>query len=245
MPGSHGAASAPLFRRYRGESLDELFRVWAVTRVIVPGVPHDGAEGRVRVGQLRPWLLVLRVLRQDDLGVLAALPERVAPRTDEVHDEREGVDVGLRVVQAAAHDLGRHVVEAAHEHGVRPPDIAPFRDHHLADAEVGDFDLEQLGQEEVQGLQVPVDDRRPAIVQETQASRNSATPENLLLELDAKIRGLVFPAHGHVVALEVASFHVLRDEHERRLVHHSPQKHHQVWMADGRQEAYLVTELLG
>ena len=94
--------------------------------------------------------------------------ESAPAREHLVENRAEGKDVAARVGRPAAHLLGRHVAERAHDDaglgarggrrqiGLRARSFADLRQ--LREAEVEDLDAPVLRDEEVLGLQVAVDD---------------------------------------------------------------------------------------
>ena len=139
----------------------------ALLRVLLETVPDDALEaGRdvlVRDGEVR------RVFLQDRrhrVGGRVAV-ERAPAREHLVEDRAEGEDVAARVGGLAADLLGRHVAERAeHDAGLRARGrgrqvrrlAALLRVRELGEAEVEDLHAAVVGDEDVLGLQVPVDD---------------------------------------------------------------------------------------
>ena len=141
--------------------------VEALLGVLLEAVADDPLEaGRdvlVGDGELRRILLQDR--RHRVRGRVAV--EGALAREHLVEDRAEGEDVRARVGGLAAHLLGRHVAERAHDDaGLRARGrgrevrrlAALLRVRQLGEAEVEDLHAAVVGHEDVLGLQVPVDD---------------------------------------------------------------------------------------
>ena len=74
-----------------------------------------------------------------------------------VKDGAEAEDVGARVGRLAPHLLGRHVPDGAHHFAGQCPRVG-LRPRQLGDPEVEDLEPPFVGDEEVLGLQIAVDD---------------------------------------------------------------------------------------
>ena len=143
-------------------------RVKTLLRILLQAVPHDALEPRreVLVGQRE----VRRVLPQDRrhrVGGGVAVEGALA-REHLVEDRAEGEDVAAGVGLPPAHLLGRHVADRPEDHsrlgrGRRRRQVrlllpALLGVRQLREAEVEDLDPAVLRDEEVLGLQVPMDD---------------------------------------------------------------------------------------
>ena len=114
----------------------------------------QGTRGVLTEGSHRARLVV-DVLPEDGKGVGAF--ERHLPRQQLVQDAAEGVDVGAGVRPFAAGLLRRHVVGRAHHHaGGRDGGQGLGAGY----AEIGDLRRAARGDEDVLGLDVPVNDAR-------------------------------------------------------------------------------------
>ena len=152
-------------------------RVEALLGVLLEAMPHDaleaGRDAAVGLGE------VGRLLRQDGAhrvrGRLAV--EGALAREHLVEDRTEGKDVAARVGGTAAHLLGRHVAERAENDSglgslrrgrqVRLLASETLGLRELGEAEVQDLDAAVLGDEEVLGLQISMDD--PLLVRRSEA----------------------------------------------------------------------------
>ena len=141
--------------------------VEALFGVLLEAVAHDPLEagGDVLVGDGEIRRVLLEDRRHRVRGRVAV--ERALAREHLVEDRAEGEDVAAGVGGPAAHLLGRHVAERAqHDARLRAGGGgrkvgrlgALFLVRQLGEAEVEDLDAAVLRDEEVLGLQVPVDD---------------------------------------------------------------------------------------
>ena len=143
-------------------------RVEALLRILFEAVPHDALERRRHV--LVRDRKIRRILLQDRrhrVGGRVAVEGALA-REHLVEDRAEGEDVAARVGGTAAHLFGRHVTERAQDDAgfragggrrqVRDLRAALLRVRELGEAEVEDLQPTVVRDEDVLGLQVPVDD---------------------------------------------------------------------------------------
>ena len=155
-------------------------RVEALLGILLEAVAHDALEaGRdVLVGDGEIRRILLQDRRHRVRGGVAV--ESASAREHLVQDGAEGENVRARVGRPAAHLLGRHIAERAHDDAglgarggrgqvrLRPRSFADLGE--LGQAEVEDLDAPVLRDEEVLGLQVPVDD--PLLVRGGEAVRD-------------------------------------------------------------------------
>jgi hypothetical protein len=146
----------------------------ALGGVALEGLHHHGGEGRVEVGaKLRDGGGVLRGLG-DDEGVERVGVEGVSPREGFVHGDAEGVLVGGAGDGLRRHDLlGGHVRGRAEGHrgrGEVDVVLAAFGDAEVDNLRHGLGVAVFEGEEDVVGLDVPVDDA--ALVGEGQGAQD-------------------------------------------------------------------------
>eukprot|EP00444_Apocalathium_aciculiferum_P004783 CAMPEP_0183416104 /NCGR_PEP_ID=MMETSP0370-20130417/23553_1 /TAXON_ID=268820 /ORGANISM="Peridinium aciculiferum, Strain PAER-2" /LENGTH=155 /DNA_ID=CAMNT_0025599597 /DNA_START=226 /DNA_END=691 /DNA_ORIENTATION=+ len=127
---------------------------------------------------LRPRLAPSDVLLQHELRIgPKLLHERLAACVHEPQNERERVNVNPVGVLLVPNYLRSHVAPcpdaAGHEWGrLDALQLAalqePLGGHELADTEIGNLQVLALPEKQIQRLQIPVDDRERATVQETE-----------------------------------------------------------------------------
>ena len=103
--------------------------------------------------------------------------ERSSAGAHEVHDEAIRIDVHLLVISLVSHNLRRHVPIAANPARHRVSVALPS--HQPTDAKIRHLDLQMLGQQQVQWLEISVD--HVTVVQEAQRPADSGTPLNHLV----------------------------------------------------------------
>ena len=164
--GSHDGLSGSARKRLDVER-EVVRRVEPLLGVFLQAVADDpleaGGDRLVRDGEIRRIFLEDRGHRlARRVGV-----ERALAREHLVEDGAEREDVRARVGGLALDLLGRHVADRAHDHaglgargrrqvGLRSRALVDLRE--LGEAEVEDLDAAFVRDEEVLGLQVPVDD---------------------------------------------------------------------------------------
>mmetsp|Transcript_102549 Transcript_102549/g.142943 ORF Transcript_102549/g.142943 Transcript_102549/m.142943 type:complete len:250 (+) Transcript_102549:460-1209(+) len=227
-----------------------LYQVQAVHNILgrrplgrrdMPCSRHDGSQLGGAIEQNGPWLLSSLVLLQDNLWVGAQLVERSPAGAHEVHDEAIRIDVHLLVISLVSHNLGRHVAIAANPARHRVAVALPS--HQPTDAKISHLDLQMLGQQQIQWLQISMD--HVTVVQEAQRPADSRTPLNNLRERGAPDRRIMLLALGHEVAFQVTTRQELRHAHDRHArLDASPKEHDKIRMPKRRQEIDLVQELV-
>mmetsp|Transcript_104251 Transcript_104251/g.280133 ORF Transcript_104251/g.280133 Transcript_104251/m.280133 type:complete len:296 (+) Transcript_104251:251-1138(+) len=154
---------------HRRQGLDDAPERGSLPRVLRPTGDHDVPELNRQLlrhrlkGRPRPLLHELL-----DFLLLPVL-EGGLPGEHLEHNDPVGVDVDLLVVASAVEHLWGHPVDGAHERRQRLPVVGL---HDARQAEVGHLDdgnvaeaRQRLGEQEVEGLEVPVDDLRRKLVQ--------------------------------------------------------------------------------
>ena len=142
-------------------------RMETLRRILLQAVAHDALEPGRNIA--RGFGQLGRLFVQDRAhGVGGAVAmERALARNHLVENCAEGENVGLGYRRLAAHLLGRHVADGAHDHAGFGGDlhghgIAGFAGvrlaHHLGQSEVENLHPVVVGDEQVLGLQVAMDD---------------------------------------------------------------------------------------
>ena len=166
---------------------------------------------------------VRRLLRQDrrDRVRRRVAPKRALTREHLVQDRAEREDVGPAVGRLAAHLLRRHVAHRAEDDaGLRParscagPSAAGLVvDLQLREAEVEDLDAPVSREEQVLGLQIPMDD--PLLVRGGEPPRDL----NRVVERLAHRNGAGGQARAQRLALEELGHDVRRAVLHAEVVH--------------------------
>mmetsp|Transcript_10338 Transcript_10338/g.19369 ORF Transcript_10338/g.19369 Transcript_10338/m.19369 type:complete len:231 (-) Transcript_10338:107-799(-) len=115
--------------------------------------------------------------------------------------------------------------------------------HDPADSEVRDLQLPVLCQEQIHGLEVPVD--HVPVMKKAQCPGDGHTPIQNLPQSWAPAAALPALRLLSVVALKVTTGHEFGDAHDRQArLEASANEHDQVWVPHGRQEVDLMHQLI-
>mmetsp|Transcript_126124 Transcript_126124/g.299510 ORF Transcript_126124/g.299510 Transcript_126124/m.299510 type:complete len:384 (+) Transcript_126124:429-1580(+) len=214
-------------------------------RILVPTLSDHAPQLGVAVLDHRPRLLAVQELLEHDLWVQAHLVKWPAPRAQIVHDQAERVDIHLLIILLMSNNLRSHVQPAAHSPSHGCIGLVVHVPQHFADAKVRHLDVQVLGQQEVQRLQISVDDGRIEVVQKGQGSGHREAPLQHLLQGRAPVLHLVLlPLEPHVV-LQVPAFHELGHEHHGvARVQHGAHEEHKVRVPQRGQHLDLFQQLL-
>mmetsp|Transcript_32026 Transcript_32026/g.74808 ORF Transcript_32026/g.74808 Transcript_32026/m.74808 type:complete len:200 (-) Transcript_32026:485-1084(-) len=186
-----------------------------------------------------------QVFFQHKFRISSQLIERSSPRTHEVHDQSESIDVNFLIVLLMPDNFRGHVEPAANTtgHGVIGGAIVGCR-HDFGDTHVSHFDLQVLVQQQIKGLQVPVNQRLVAMVKKCQRSCHSRAPFQDPPQRWTPDICHLFSALCHVVALEVTPGHVFGDAHNRCiLIQACSKKHNHIRMPFFRHHVDFVQQL--